>query len=201
MFETSLGGNSISGQVTDSGSKPITGVKFTYTDGVSKFATSDYNGYYSFLVSDNWSGTVTPSKIGYTFDPASRSYTDVLVNQPGENYTATAITYTISGNAGWGCKLKPSVGTPKTATADSNGNYSLQSILQLVWYGHTIQGRLHLFTRPSHLLQRDYQLDRPELHCHSDLVPRVHADSSTLSSIEIIFRYTLAIPTRKSVSG
>ncbi len=102
VFETSLGGNSISGQVTDSSSKPITGVRFTYTDGVSKFATSDYNGYYSFLVSDNWSGTVTPSKIGYTFDPASRSYTDVLVNQPGENYTATAITYTISGNAGVG---------------------------------------------------------------------------------------------------
>ena len=71
------------------------------------------------------SGTVTPSKTGYTFTPASRTYANVLANQTLQDYTATAITYTISGNAGVaGATLSYTDGTAKTASADGSGNYS-----------------------------------------------------------------------------
>ena len=36
-----------------------------------------------------WSGTVTPTKAGHTFSPASRSYSNVSGNQTGQDYTGT----------------------------------------------------------------------------------------------------------------
>ena len=98
----------------------------SYTDGTPNTASSDGSGYYSFPVSYNWSGTVTPTKPGYTFSPASLSYTNVVADQIDQNYTATPITYTISGNAGiGGVILGYTDGSPKTATADGSGDYSL----------------------------------------------------------------------------
>ncbi len=67
---------------------------------IVKTAVSDVNGDYSFTVSYNWSGTVTPSLAGYTFTPANNVYTNVLADQPNQNYAAEPILYTISGNAG-----------------------------------------------------------------------------------------------------
>jgi hypothetical protein len=43
-----------------------------------------------------WSGTVTPTLAGYTFAPASTTYTSVTVDQLTQNYTATAILPTIT---------------------------------------------------------------------------------------------------------
>ncbi len=111
---------------TISGSAGVAGVTLSYTDGTPKTATSDGSGNYSFTVSYNWSGTVTPSKVGYTFSPVNKTYSNVLSNQTAQNYTANPITYTISGNAGVaGATLSYTDGTPKTSTADGSGNYSL----------------------------------------------------------------------------
>ena len=52
------------------------------------------SGQYSGTADYGWSGTVTPTKDGYTFDPSSKSYTGVTSNQT-QNYTATLLTYTI----------------------------------------------------------------------------------------------------------
>jgi hypothetical protein len=110
---------------TISGNAGVASATLSYTDGTPKTATSDGTGNYSFTVSYNWSGTVTPSLTGYTFSPTNRSYSNVLSNQTNQNYTATAITFTISGNAGMaGATLSYTDGTPKTATADGSGNYS-----------------------------------------------------------------------------
>ena len=102
------------------------GVTLSYTDGTPKTVISDSSGNYSLTVTYNWSGTVTPSKTGYTFTPASLTYTNVLADQTGQNYIALPITYTISGNA-WesGVTLSYIDGTPKTAISDGSGNYSL----------------------------------------------------------------------------
>jgi CSLREA domain-containing protein len=109
---------------TISGNAGVGGATLSYTDGTAKSATTDGNGNYSFTVSYNWSGTVTPSKTGYTFSPANKSYTNVLANQT-QDYTATAITYTISGNAGvGGATLNYTDGAAKSTTADGNGDYS-----------------------------------------------------------------------------
>jgi hypothetical protein len=73
-----------------SGNAGVGGAILSYTDGTSKTATSAAGGRYSFTVSYNWSGTVTPSKTGYTFSPVNRSYTKVRANQTGQNYTSAA---------------------------------------------------------------------------------------------------------------
>jgi Tol biopolymer transport system component len=79
---------------TISGNAGVDGATLSYTDFSAKTATSAADGSYSFSVSYNWSGSVTPSKTGYTFSPTHHSYTNVLVNQTGQNYTA-AIAYQI----------------------------------------------------------------------------------------------------------
>ena len=44
-----------------------------------------------------WGGTVTPSKVGYNFDPAYRNYNDVEKNKKNQDYTGIVKTRTISG--------------------------------------------------------------------------------------------------------
>ena len=58
-------------------------------------ATADSNGDYSFPVENGWSGTVTPELEGYTFDPVSRTYTDVTEDKVDQNYTANGEEYLI----------------------------------------------------------------------------------------------------------
>jgi len=142
MVHTPLGGvglangNFTSGETYTIGVTPLvvsisgntweSGVTLSYTDGTPKTVISDGNGNYSLTVTYNWSGIVTPSKTGYTFNPASITYTNVLTDQTGQNYVAPPITYTISGNT-WesGVTLSYIDGTPKTLISDGSGNYSL----------------------------------------------------------------------------
>jgi len=79
-------------------------------------------GVYSVKVDYGWSGTVTPTKEGYQFSPPETTYTNVTENQSNQDYTATILTYTISGTAGMaGVKMKGLPGEPVT---DLNGYYS-----------------------------------------------------------------------------
>ena len=111
---------------TLSGNAGVAGATLSYVDGTPKTAAADGAGNYTFTVSSGWSGTVTPAKTGYTFAPASRTYANVLADQTVQNYTASAVTYTISGNAGVaGATLSYVDGTPKTAAADGTGNYTI----------------------------------------------------------------------------
>jgi M6 family metalloprotease-like protein/uncharacterized repeat protein (TIGR02543 family) len=87
----------ISGAVKTSGGSGILGVTITFSGGEGT-ATTDSSGSYSLNVSDGWSGTATPAKAGYTFSPTSIDYTNVTSDKPNENYEATMLTYTISGN-------------------------------------------------------------------------------------------------------
>ena len=74
---------------TISGSAGVAGVKLSYTDGSSKTVTTAADGSYSFPISYNWSGTVTPSHPCFTFSPASRNYTSVTTDQTAQDYTAS----------------------------------------------------------------------------------------------------------------
>ena len=112
---------------TISGNAGVAGATLSYTVGSPLTATADGAGLYSFQVPIDWSGTVTPSMVGYIFSPASMSYTNVLADQTAQNYTTTGVTYTISGNAGMaGVTLSYTDGTPKTATSDGDGLYSFE---------------------------------------------------------------------------
>jgi glucose/arabinose dehydrogenase len=76
-------------EITITGNVEVPGVTLSYTDGTAKTATSQTDGSYSFTVSYDWSGTVTPTHACYTFSPTSRTYNNVIANQTGENYTPT----------------------------------------------------------------------------------------------------------------
>ncbi|UCE46249.1 MAG: hypothetical protein JSW47_11560, partial [Phycisphaerales bacterium] len=51
---------------------------------------ADRAGRYSVMVDYGWSGTATPAKEGYTFEPASMRYTRVMADRPNSNYAAKA---------------------------------------------------------------------------------------------------------------
>jgi hypothetical protein len=49
---------------------------------------TDANGFYTTTVDQGWNGTVTPVKYGYTFDPNSRTYTNVTADLTAQDYNA-----------------------------------------------------------------------------------------------------------------
>ncbi|MEN6408785.1 MAG: hypothetical protein ABFD44_03635, partial [Anaerolineaceae bacterium] len=113
--------------LTISGNTGEPGVTLSYVvDSAPQTATADGLGDYSFKVPYNWSGTVTPSLAGYTFSPTDRTYTNITLDQPNENYVAAIVTYTFSGTAGVaGATLSYEINSsPLTATADGSGLYS-----------------------------------------------------------------------------
>jgi len=77
----------ISGKVKTSTGQALVGVTITLSNGGGT-ATTNSSGIYSISVSDGWSGTVTPSMTNYTFDPSSKSYSDVTSDQVNQDYTA-----------------------------------------------------------------------------------------------------------------
>ncbi|MGE5313103.1 MAG: beta strand repeat-containing protein, partial [Acidobacteriota bacterium] len=111
---------------TISGSAGMPGVTISWMDGTLKTAVTDGSGSYAIAVPNNWSGTVTPSRTGYAFTPASIDYANVLADVSAQNYAPAALVYTISGNAGVPlAALSWSDTTAKSVTADVNGNYSI----------------------------------------------------------------------------
>ena len=84
-------------------------------------------GYYSVIVNYDWSGTVTPTKTGYTFTPINRAYSNVMSNQTNQNYTATPVAYTISGRVtcdGSGLDGVVMNGLPGNPATSGGGYYS-----------------------------------------------------------------------------
>ena len=89
---------------------------------VTPAPTTDQNGVYSVEVDYGWHGTVTPVKKGYTFAPGTKTYPRATANLSDENYTATLVTYTISGSVMQsGVKM---VGFPEEVTSDASGRYT-----------------------------------------------------------------------------
>jgi hypothetical protein len=82
---------SISGQITASGSG-LSGVTVALNTGST--TPTDNNGNYSFSGLVNGTYTVTPSRSGYTFTPASQSVTINGANKTGVNFTAAVSTAT-----------------------------------------------------------------------------------------------------------
>ncbi len=80
-------GATISGTVTNSSGIPLSGVWLSLSGAGN--ATTGTNGVYSIAVTSGYSGTATPYLSGYSFTPASRTYTNVTSNQTAQNYTGS----------------------------------------------------------------------------------------------------------------
>ena len=128
---------------TISGSVGLSGVTMI---GLPGNPVTDQAGRYSATVDYGWTGTVTPTKEGYKFDPASMKYTMVNSKRDNQNYTSTMITLTISGQAGvGGVAIKGLPGNPVT---DENGFY--RATVDYGWSGTVmpVKGG-YTFTPPS----------------------------------------------------
>ena len=124
----------ISGHVATAGGAPVSSVTMT---GLPGNPTTDPSGNYAATAPYGWSGTVTPTKAGCTFAPASRAYNTVVENQPNQNFTANPAALTISGRitdgGGAGVSGVTMNGLPGTPTTDASGNYSAP--VEYYWSG------------------------------------------------------------------
>ncbi|HLP60668.1 MAG TPA: hypothetical protein VK186_17630, partial [Candidatus Deferrimicrobium sp.] len=66
----------------------IEGVKITIESkqGKTFLTETDKNGNYEYIVPYNWSGTVTPKKVGYRFKPEQKVYGGIIARVEGEDY-------------------------------------------------------------------------------------------------------------------
>ena len=92
----------ISGYIQEPNEAPIESV-WVSADNGGGFDTTDFNGYYEALVSFGWSGTVTPTKAEYVFNPPERTYSNVIADQFEQDYENVSI-YDLDDNGfiGWG---------------------------------------------------------------------------------------------------
>jgi len=136
----------ISGTVETGSGDPVAGVVLALSAG--DLETTGPDGTYSFTVNHGWSGTVTPSKVGWTINPPQRIYSNVTSDQTNQDYTGTASadTYTISGTvtdqgigAGMdGVTLTFSDGHEETTSGGGNYSYTVP----VFWSGTVIPDEL-----------------------------------------------------------
>ncbi len=116
---------------TISGTIGLSGVSLRVSPG-SEVITTDDSGSYSLVVEYGWTGKVTPTKMGYEFEPKERSYANkVTSNLTEHDYTATLLMYTISGSV-----KEPGVrmsGFPTEVISDPNGRYA--AVVEYGWSG------------------------------------------------------------------
>jgi len=110
------------------------GVQGVVMQGLPNNPVTDESGYYIAIVKWGWTGTVTPRKDGWTFEPASKTYPEITGDQDNQDYRATPVTYTISGSLGMAdVQLTGLPGEPVTG---SDGKYSV--IVEYGWNGTVI---------------------------------------------------------------
>jgi type II secretory pathway component GspD/PulD (secretin) len=115
-------------RITISGNTGTGGVALV---GLPDDPVSDERGLYNVKVDFDWTGTVTPTKDGWSFEDASKVYSYLETDQLNQNYTATPITYTIAGNVGQAGVLME--GLPGRVMSGPDGSYSVD--VKYKWSG------------------------------------------------------------------
>lgn len=93
---SNLGPHGIGAQIITyniTGSVGVAGATLSYVDGTPKTAISDGSGNYTITIPPGWAGSITPTRPGYSFSPASRDYaaTPVQANLTNQNFTPSVI--------------------------------------------------------------------------------------------------------------
>jgi hypothetical protein len=125
-----LEAHTISGIVTDPNGTPIPGVEIIFSDNVSGTSSifTNNDGYYSYQLYANFSGTAFPKGMGYKYDPIRIPYDNLSENKLNQNYTGYRFTiagYCMdeSGQPIANVQVTFSPGNMQTTT-DENGFYS-----------------------------------------------------------------------------
>jgi hypothetical protein len=124
----------ISGTISPSASG--SGAMVTLSGAANLTAIADSNGNYTFSNLPTGAYTVTPSKNGFAFAPASHRETVTAANVAGANFSASANapqTFSISGtiapsSIGSGVKVSLSGAASQAITTNSSGNYSFSGL-------------------------------------------------------------------------
>lgn len=104
---------------TVSGSVGMPGVTM---QGLPGAPTTNENGVYSVEINHGESLTITPVKLGYTFEPSQITYDKVTENKTEGNFTATLLEFKISGSVGMpGVTMQ---GLPGNVISAADGSYA-----------------------------------------------------------------------------
>jgi hypothetical protein len=125
------GAFSIAGTLSGSGAASAT-VKLTGSS--SATVTADPSGHFLITGVANGPYTVTPTNVGMTFTPTSRSVTVSGANVTGVNFTSAvtptfSVSGSISGNGGPSATVTLNGTSSATATADASGNFVFNGII------------------------------------------------------------------------
>jgi hypothetical protein len=146
----------VGGILVDGNNNPIPGATVTLSGSHSGTTTSDSAGGFSFTgIPSEGNYTVTPTLISFSFNPSSRTYNSLAVNQY-HAYVATYTTHSISGRvtlsggiALSGAIVTLSGYTSGTTTTDANGNYNFSSLPTGGAYTLTASKTHYTFSEPS----------------------------------------------------
>lgn len=128
----------------------MVGVPGVTLKGLPGDPTSDQRGLYSVQVEQGWSGTVTPAKEGYVFEPETRVYSSIFADLPNQDYAAKIMTFAISGNAHMaGVTME---GLPGHVVTHPDGRYGTK--LPYGWTGTVVPKKSGFRFEPS---QRAYE--------------------------------------------
>jgi hypothetical protein len=125
----------------------------TLSGTASKTTTTDSDGFYSFSGLSNGTYTITPSKAGYTFNPASRTIPIDNASVTGADFTASQLpTYSISGTVSGdtlsGVTMTLSGDASFTTTTNALGSYTFTDLFNGS-YTVTPSKSVYAFTPPS----------------------------------------------------
>ena len=120
-FEGNSSTNSISGVVKSATGLAVQGVLVNFSNGGGSALTDD-KGEYTHAVTRGWSGDVTPSLAGFTFDPEMKSFSDVTEDKV-QNFTASQSDFTVQAESGTPINHSSLV-TPSRSNAE-NGQTAL----------------------------------------------------------------------------
>jgi len=125
----------ISGSIRNAIATPFSGVTVTLSGSQSATTTTDAQGNYSFTNLPTGNYTVTPTQTYYTFEPTSRTFSNLSANQTA-NFTISQGRYSLSGrilnasgNALEGVAVSLIGAGGGTTTTDANGNYSFANLI------------------------------------------------------------------------
>jgi len=139
---------------TISGSAGMSGVVM---EGLPGEPVTDANGYYRANVDYGWSGTVTPTKAGFAFKPASRIFRSVTRDQIC-NYTVGKLCFIISGSVGMsGVTME---GLPGDPVSNEKGFYT--AIVDYGWNGTVTPVKEGCIFEPSKRTYNKITADQPD---------------------------------------
>jgi hypothetical protein len=125
-FVTAPASYAVSGTVSGS-----TTATLTLTGSSTQTATVNASGAYVFPAVQAGTYTLTPSAVGLTFTPASLNVTVTSAAVSNLNFTATPVTYSISGTIAGapGATVLVTGAASSSTVADSSGNYTLAGLI------------------------------------------------------------------------